>query len=111
MLDTPLGYILSLEGADSIVSMEHLEVMFERGLRAIGPVHYGPGTYGYGTGSSGGIGKKGKILLQKIQDLKLILDVTHLGKFSEAIIKPSEWVIANFESASKSACFKSLICS
>lgn len=76
--DTPLGYILSLEGADSIVSMEHLEVMSERGLRAIGPVHYGPGTYGYGTGSSGDIGKKGKILLQKIQDLKLILDVTHL---------------------------------
>lgn len=76
---TPIGYILSLEGADSIVSMEHLEKMYIEGLRAIGPAHYGPGTYAYGTDSNGGIGKKGKYLLKKIQELKLILDVTHLS--------------------------------
>ena len=76
---TSIGYILSLEGADSILSMEHLEKMYKKGLRAIGPAHYGPGTYAYGTESNGGIGKKGKLLLKKIQDLKLILDVTHLS--------------------------------
>ena len=32
----------------------------------------------FGTGSSGGIGKKGKELLKEIEKLNLILDVTHL---------------------------------
>src|SRR5213079_1951744 len=41
----PVGYILSLEGADSIVSLDHLERAWEQGLRAIGPAHYGPGVY------------------------------------------------------------------
>ncbi len=74
----PIGYILSLEGADSIVSMEHLQTSYEHGLRAIGPAHYGPGTYAYGTNSSGGIGSKGKELLREIERLNLILDATHL---------------------------------
>ena len=74
----PLGYILSLEGADSIVSMEHLHLAYEEGLRAIGPAHYGPGTYAFGTDSEGGIGENGKTLLKEIASLKLILDVTHL---------------------------------
>ena len=39
-----IGYILSLEGADSIVSMNHLHLMYQEGLRAIGPAHYEPGT-------------------------------------------------------------------
>jgi len=47
-------------------------------LRAIGPAHYGPGTYAHGTDSTGGIGYKGKELLKKIEALNLILDATHL---------------------------------
>ncbi len=41
--NAPIGYILSLEGADSIVTMKHLERAYQNGLRAIGPAHYGPG--------------------------------------------------------------------
>lgn len=78
----PIGYILSLEGADSIVSMEHLEMAYENGLRAIGPAHYGPGTYAHGTDSSGGIGAKGKELLRNVERLNLILDATHLCDLS-----------------------------
>jgi len=74
----PIGYILSLEGADSIVSLEHLEKSYEQGLRAIGPAHYGPGTYAFGTNSVGGIGTKGKELLREIERLHIILDTTHL---------------------------------
>ncbi len=74
----PIGYILSLEGADSIVSMEHLLMAHEQGLRAIGPAHYGPGTYAHGTDSVGGIGEKGKELLRHMERLDLILDATHL---------------------------------
>ena len=73
-----IGYILSLEGADSIVSIDYLEKSYEAGLRAIGPAHYGPGTYAFGTDSSGGIGQKGKELLKEIERLNLILDATHL---------------------------------
>ncbi|UII81137.1 dipeptidase [Flagellimonas sp. CMM7] len=74
----PIGYILSLEGADSIITIDHLEKSHEMGLRAIGPAHYGPGTYAHGTDSIGGIGTKGKELLKKIEELNLILDATHL---------------------------------
>lgn len=74
----PIGYILSLEGADSIVTIDHLEKAYDNGLRAIGPAHYGPGTYAHGTDSVGGIGEKGKELLKKIMELGLILDATHL---------------------------------
>ena len=74
----PIGYILSLEGADSIVTLDYLEKSYEMGLRAIGPAHYGPGTYAHGTNSVGGMGIKGRALLKKIEELNLILDATHL---------------------------------
>ncbi len=74
----PIGYILSLEGADSMVTIGHLEKSYEQGLRAVGPAHYGPGNYAFGTDSVGGIGTKGKELLREIARLNLILDATHL---------------------------------
>lgn len=74
----PIGYILSLEGADSIITLDYLRKSYNEGLRAIGPAHYGPGTYAFGTDSSGGIGTKGKELLKEIERLGLILDATHL---------------------------------
>src|SRR5687767_11649405 len=42
--DAPIGYILSLEGADSLFTVRHLERSYAQGLRALGPAHYGPGT-------------------------------------------------------------------
>src|SRR5438477_13157329 len=63
----PIGYILSLEGADSILSLKHLERAYEEGLRAIGPAHYGPDVYATGTGASGGFNSKGRKLLQEMK--------------------------------------------
>jgi membrane dipeptidase len=82
-----IGYILSLEGADSIVSMHHLEKAYDYGLRAIGPAHYGPGTYAHGTDSNGGISIKGRELLKEMERLGIILDATHLcdESFREAL--------------------------
>jgi len=60
------------------VTPDYLDKAWEQGLRAIGPAHYGPGTYAHGTDSIGGIGTKGKDLLKKIDSLGLILDATHL---------------------------------
>jgi membrane dipeptidase len=74
----PIGYILSLEGADSIVTLRHLEKSYEDGLRALGPAHYGPGVYAHGTDAQGPLPAKGKDLLREMQRLGIILDVTHL---------------------------------
>jgi membrane dipeptidase len=73
-----IGYILSLEGADSIVSIEFLEIAFNYGLRALGPAHYGPGRYAQGTNATGGLGPNGRDLLKKMESLGIILDATHL---------------------------------
>lgn len=76
--DAPIGYILSLEGADSIVTLSHLERAYAQGLRAVGPAHYGPGTYAQGTNASGGLGVRGRELLAEMDRLGMILDATHL---------------------------------
>ncbi len=76
--DQPLGYILSLEGADSMVTPGHVERSYADGLRALGPAHYGPGTYAFGTDSDGSIGGRGRELLREMDRLGIILDATHL---------------------------------
>lgn len=75
----PIGYVLSLEGADSLVTLNHLERAWSNGLRAIGPAHYGPGVYAQGTDSIGGFPAKGLDLLRECDRLGMILDVTHLS--------------------------------
>lgn len=74
----PVGFILSLEGADSIVNLDYLEKAYERGLRALGPAHYGPGRYAFGTDSSAPLSQQGKELVKKMDELGIILDATHL---------------------------------
>lgn len=74
----PIGFILSMEGADPIFSLPLLHEWWEAGLRAIGPAHYGRGQYAYGTGVSGPLGAAGRELLGEMEKLGMILDVTHL---------------------------------
>jgi membrane dipeptidase len=73
-----IGFILSLEGADSIVNLDYLEKAYGYGLRALGPGHYGPGRYAYGTDASAPLSQLGKDLLRKMDELGMILDATHL---------------------------------
>ncbi|MCA6073237.1 dipeptidase [Fulvivirga sedimenti] len=84
---TAIGMIRSLEGADSLVTLDHLDIAYEGGLRAIGPAHYGPGTYAQGTDATGGIGERGRALLKRMEELNIILDATHLcdDSFWEAL--------------------------
>lgn len=74
----PLGYILSLEGADSLVTIQHLEKAWQYGLRAVGPAHYGAGRYANGTDATGTMGVNGLALLKEMERLNIILDATHL---------------------------------
>lgn len=75
---TPIGYILSLEGADSLVTVSHLERAYAYGLRAVGLGHYGPGRYAQGTDATGGLTPAGRDLLKEMERLSVILDATHL---------------------------------
>jgi len=74
----PIGYILSLEGADSLVTIEHVERAWNYGLRAIGPAHYGEGRYANGTDGTGLMKANGIALLKEMERLNIILDATHL---------------------------------
>lgn len=74
-----IGYLLTLEGADSILSPAQLERAYAQGLRALGPAHYGPGTYAQGTEADGPLGPRGRELLAEMERLGIILDVTHLN--------------------------------
>lgn len=83
----PLGFILSMEGADPVLSPEQVEEWFQAGLRIIGPAHYGVSPYAHGTGTEGGLFDKGPALLKEMQRVGMILDVTHLSDqcFEEAL--------------------------
>jgi len=74
----PVGCILSLEGADSLVTPRWLERAYAYGLRACGPAHYGPGRYAHGTNASAELNAAGRELLAEMGRLGMILDATHL---------------------------------
>lgn len=77
-MKAPIGYVLSLEGADSIITLDHLERAYDDGLRALGPAHYGAGRYSPGTGVEGPLTPIGRDLVRKMDELGIALDCTHL---------------------------------
>jgi len=85
--NAPIGYIRSLEGADSIITLPYLERAWKDGLRALGPAHYGEGRYAMGHDRVGGLKPGGRDLVREMDRLGMILDVTHLSddSFWEAL--------------------------
>ena len=77
--DTPVGFILAMEGADPILNAGQVELWHERGLRLVEPVHYGVSHYAHGTGAPGGLTAEGRELLKAMETAGIILDVTHLA--------------------------------
>lgn len=82
-----LGFILAMEGADPIISPEWVGWWWEQGLRVVSLSHYGLSTYAHGTGTEGGLTSLGRPLLRAMDDIGLILDLTHLSdqSFWEAL--------------------------
>jgi membrane dipeptidase len=74
----PLGLVLSMEGADPIAGPDELPAWHDAGLRIVGLSHYGTGRYAGGTGAENGLTDLGRALLSVINELGMILDVTHL---------------------------------
>ena len=83
----PLGFILSMEGADPVLHPEQVQEWWDAGLRIIGPAHYGVSPYAHGTGTEGGLFPQGPALLKEMSRVGMILDVTHLSDqcFDEAL--------------------------
>ena len=61
----PLGFILSMEGADPVLSPVQVQEWWDAGLRIIGLTHYGISPYAHGTGTPGGLFPAGRELLLK----------------------------------------------
>ena len=73
----PLGFVISMEGADPILQPDQLEAWVTDGLRLLGLTHYGPGRYAGGTGTEIGLTELGPPLLTEMERLGVILDLTH----------------------------------
>lgn len=93
----PLGFVLLMEGADPIIDPDETELWFNDGLRVVGPAHYGPSAYAFGTGSAGPLTEKGVRLLAEMDRLGMILDVSHLTdeSFWEALSRFKGRVLAS----------------
>jgi membrane dipeptidase len=86
-LEAPLGFILSMEGADPIVSPQQVHSWWQDGLRVASLCHYGASAYAYGTATEGGVTELGKELLKEMRACGMILDLSHLAEqaFWEAL--------------------------
>lgn len=95
--NAPFGFVLLMEGADPIVEPEQARLWWDDGLRMVGLAHYGPSAYAFGTGSAGPLSAKGRDLLQVMDELGLMLDVSHLTdeSFNEALDRFKGTVLAS----------------
>ena len=93
----PLGFVISMEGADPILQPDQLEGWVNGGLRLIGLTHYGPGRYAGGTGTEIGLTELGPPLLAEMERLGVILDLTHCSdqSFWQALEHYSGLVLAS----------------
>jgi membrane dipeptidase len=76
---TPFGFVILMEGADPIVDPGQVGQWWDDGLRVVGLAHYGPSAYAHGTGSPGGLSPHGRDLLKAMQEVGMILDLSHLA--------------------------------
>ena len=76
---TPLGYILTMEGADPLLTPATIDEFHAAGLRSIGLTHYGGNRYGGGTRADVGLSLEAVELIERIEKLGMTIDMTHLS--------------------------------
>jgi membrane dipeptidase len=76
---TPLGLVLSMEGADPILSPDDVPDWWAKGLRVVGLTHYGVSAWAHGTDTEGGLLPGAKELLAAIAAQGMVVDLTHLA--------------------------------
>jgi membrane dipeptidase len=76
---TPLGFILTMEGADPLLTPDTIFEFHESGLRSLGLTHYGGNRYGGGTRTEIGLAIDAIPLLKNAEQLGMTIDMTHLS--------------------------------
>ena len=74
-----IGLVLLMEGADPIQDPAELEGWQSAGLRVIGPA-WAKTRYAGGNGEPGPLTDAGRFLLQRMSDLNMILDLSHMSE-------------------------------
>jgi membrane dipeptidase len=77
--EPPLGFVVSMEGADPIVSPEQVPQWWEQGLRVVSLCHYGFSAYAHGHDAIGGLFPRGRDMLRAMHEVGMTLDVSHLS--------------------------------
>ena len=75
----PIGLVYLMEGADAINEPEELSEWVEHGVKLIGPAWHGTAYCG-GTREPGGLTFAGYKLLEIMQDLDCVLDISHMDE-------------------------------
>lgn len=94
------GLVLTIEGADAILSPDDLPRWFERGVRMIG-LAWGSTRYAGGTGSRAPLTALGRELLTGMADVGIVHDASHLSEeaFWEAVGLPHHGLCVTHASA------------
>jgi membrane dipeptidase len=95
----PVGVVVTMEGADPILTPDQVWEWHELGVRVVSLSHFGPSTYAHGTGTPGGLFPLARPLLREMEAAGLILDTTHLAEqaFWEAMESFSGPVVATHQ--------------
>ena len=75
--EAPIGYVLSMEGCDPIITPQQAGHWWDQGLRTACLAHYGPSAYAMGTGGDGPLTDTAAPLLAEFDRLGMILDLVH----------------------------------
>lgn len=79
LADRRIGLLPLMEGADPILEPEQAEEWFERGVRIVG-LAWESTRYSGGTHEPGGLTTEGRRLLEVMDSLGMILDLSHLAE-------------------------------
>lgn len=83
----PIGHVLCIEGADCLLEPHEIFAWWAAGLRILSLSHYGTSQYAHGTNTEGGLFPPARALLGYMEQLGVILDLTHTAdrSFWEAL--------------------------
>lgn len=96
LTDHRQGWVLLMENADPILEPKQFEEWYERGVRIVGPAWTGT-RYSGGTGQPGPLTDLGRELLEHMETLNAILDLSHMAEaaFLESLDRYSGQIIAS----------------
>ena len=85
--DSKIGFLTLMEGADPIEKVGRLDEFYERGVRVIGLSWNDKNQYASGNDTEDGLSQEGVRLINKMNELGVTLDLSHLNErcFREAV--------------------------